>query len=217
MFLSRDLFFSYWFVSAAPATLTMQALCNSKRWIRPGVKLGPTTIGADPGGIGAFAPIPHVPVGSFLGVYRAGLWTETQSLYRGTNSYVMQAGLWRIMPRIRSNGNDTPNLAQFPILAVQEPPVGTRANCIFMTFHSAGEIGAPYPKSKRVECVALYSARDLAPGEELFVHYGDAKHRHYDVGEPPEKELFKYKINPAELPGRWLLGDALDDGYRLSS
>ena len=50
MFLSRDLFFSYWFVSAAPATLTMQALCNSKRWIRPGVKLGPTTIDADPGG-----------------------------------------------------------------------------------------------------------------------------------------------------------------------
>ena len=73
----------------------------------------------------------------------------------------------------------------------------------FIHFCKAGQIGASGPKDRRVACVALYSARGLKPNEELFVHYGDAMARDYDVGNPAP-ELFKYEIDESELPAHWL-------------
>ena len=35
-----------------------------------------------------------------------------------------------------------------------------------------------------ITCVAFHAARDIACGEELTLHYGPAKHRDYDVGQP---------------------------------
>lgn len=58
------------------------------------------------------------------------------------------------------------------MMAVQEPPPGTEANCQFVYFSKAGDIKAPFQKSTPVSLVALYSIRHLKPGEELFVHYG---------------------------------------------
>ena len=63
------------------------------------------------------------------------------------------------------------------MMAIQEPPPGTAANCHFIFYSKAGEIGAPGTKSKAIAHVAVHAARDLEPGEELFVHYGDAKAR----------------------------------------
>lgn len=37
------------------------------------------------------------------------------------------------------------------------------------------------PASSRVALVALYTARDLMPGEELFVHYGEDIVRRADI------------------------------------
>ena len=34
----------------------MQAVMNSKAWVRRGITIGKTTVAADPGGIGVFAP-----------------------------------------------------------------------------------------------------------------------------------------------------------------
>lgn len=107
----------------------------------------------------------------------------------------------------------------------------------FMTFYKRSEIGAVgwvlpvlsihafipthslrvprhRPASSRVALVALYAARDLMLGEELFVHYGEDMGRDYEVGEPAP-DLFKYDIPARELPCNWSppLG-ALRDGYR---
>ena len=35
-----------------------------------------------------------------------------------------------------------------------------------------------------VALVAVYAARDLEPGEELFVHCGPEKGRDHEIGEP---------------------------------
>ena len=71
------------------------------------------------------------------------------------------------------------------------------------------------PKKGRVALVAVYAARDLVPGEELFVHYGDDIGRGYAVGDPAPA-VFKYEITAEELPYNWLppCSNALRDGYR---
>ena len=70
-------------------------------------------------------------------------------------------------------------------------------------------------KKGRIALVAVYAARDLVPGEELFAHYGDDIGRDYAVGDPAP-ELFKYELPTDELPYNWLLpgAKALRDGYR---
>ena len=55
--------------------------------------------------------------------------------------------------------------------------------------------------------MAVYAARDLVPGEELFAHYGDDIGRDYAVGDPAP-ELFKYEVPTDELPYNWLLPGA---------
>ena len=90
------------------------------------------------------------------------------------------------------------------MMAIQEPPINTEANCVFVYFSKAKEIGAQRPKGKRVSAVAVYAARDLRPGEELFVHYGSSKARDYNVGEPASDPVYKYEIKPEEYPCAWL-------------
>ena len=182
----------------------MQDVMNRKSWVRSGVALHPTTVVADSGGLGAFAPTHEYTLrGSFLGVYRAPSWRRASpdSKYRGKSDYVMQVGLWRAAPR---SCDKTPNLADFKMMAVQEPPPGTEANCQFVYFSQAGQINAPLPKSRGVSLVALYATRDLEPGEELFALYGKDKARNYKVG-LPGAALHKYEIPCSEYPGQWLV------------
>ena len=42
-----------------------------KRWLRPGIVIWPTTVSADPGGMGAFAPAGGLGRGKFIGMYCA--------------------------------------------------------------------------------------------------------------------------------------------------
>jgi hypothetical protein len=65
-------------------------------WTRPGISIKTTSIAADPGGYGAFAPPQGVPhAGAFIGVYR-GKWRTAsgEHPYRGTDQYVMEASGW---------------------------------------------------------------------------------------------------------------------------
>ena len=64
-------------------------------------------------------------------------------------------------------------------------------------------------------CVALYTARDVLPGEELFVHYGDDKNRDYETGEKAPA-LYKYEIDQEELPANFVAGRVpMADGFRF--
>jgi hypothetical protein len=187
----------------------MDLLLAMKAWVRPGVFVDSTTISADKGGRGAFAPRHGVTrKASFIGVYRATNWRRSSgdSKYRGSNDYTFQVGSWRAAPGKKLN------LASFKMMAVQEPPEGVTANCAFIFFSKAGQVGAPMAKSASIALVALYAARDLAPGEELFAHYGDDKNRSYEVGAPAE--LFKYEIPATEYPVHWTLHGAAADGWR---
>ena len=80
--------------------IVMEALTCRMRWIRPGVRLGATSVEADKsdGGLGVKAPRMKTSRGSFLGVYRASMWRQTTSRpYTGANTCVMQVGSWRAM------------------------------------------------------------------------------------------------------------------------
>jgi len=178
----------------------------SKYWVRPGVTLGRTTIEADEGGVGAFAPMhPAATRGAFLGVYRADYWKPCgKRRYGGRNDYVMEVGEWRAVPKM-SGSDGKPDLAKCAMLAIQEPPAGGQANCVFFAFYAARDIGVAGPGGRPIASVAVYAARDLLPGEELFVHYGDGKARDYDVGEPAAR-LLKKEIAADELPCAWLPG-----------
>ena len=105
-----------------------------KRWLRPGIVIWPTTVSADPGGMGAFAPAGGLGRGKFIGMYCADNWWRAPIMtpYRGRNKYVMQVGDFRCGPRLKgiSKRADT---HRFPVMAVQEPPVEgngkSTANC----------------------------------------------------------------------------------------
>ena len=80
--------------------LFMEALTCRMRWIRPGVRLGSTSVEADKsdGGLGVKAPRMKTSRGIFLGVYRASMWRQTtERPYTGANTCVMQVGSWRAM------------------------------------------------------------------------------------------------------------------------
>ena len=97
----------------------MFALSCQRRWCRPGITIGPTTVAADVNGFGAFAPTGEkVKRGSFIGVYRATQWRRGGSLtstgrYNGSNKYVMQVGYWRAYPKC-STASGGPDLAEYP-------------------------------------------------------------------------------------------------------
>ena len=78
----------------------MDALMCVKHWVRPGVFVDVTTVAADVGGSGAFAPPGKVtPKGAFIGAYRAPRWRRGEMTpYKGENDYVFQVGPWRAAP-----------------------------------------------------------------------------------------------------------------------
>ena len=41
--------------------------------------------------------------------------------------------------------------------------------------------------------ICYHAARDILPGEEIFVHYGDAYNRDYEVGQPAAMTKEKIK------------------------
>lgn len=181
----------------------MLSLYAEKRWIRPGVDLRPTTVGADPGGRGLFAG-PH-PLGAncFVGAYagRRGGWRrigDDPTPYRGSDDYVMETAGWRWTAK--KPGEARPDVGQYPVAAAQEPPPGRRANCAFVPFHSPRDLGLQFDgEGKEVVFVALYTTEAVGPHEELFVHYGGDKHRDYEVGlaaRPPAKT----RLSLEELP-----------------
>ena len=187
----------------------MQAMMSERCWVRPGVRVFPTTISEDPDGRGAFAPTLGVTRRcSFLGVYRARHWRRASDdhPYRGVNDYTMQIGGWRAACQAPVQ------LSDYKMLAVQEPPHGVTANAAFLFFSKAGDIGADLPASHGVALVALYAARDLDPGEEILVHYGPDKHRDYPVGIPAK--ICKYEIPKSEYPSQFVHGNAVADGWR---
>ena len=123
--------------------LFMEALTCRMRWIRPGVRLGSTSVEADKsdGGLGVKAPRMKTSRGIFLGVYRASMWRQTtERPYTGANTCVMQVGSWRAMSLPKQGRMP---FAQYPMMAVQEPPAGKIANCQFVPFYKAGDIRAP--------------------------------------------------------------------------
>jgi hypothetical protein len=118
----------------AGAISDMFALGCQQRWCRPGITTGQTGVDADVDGIGAFAPfVEKLTRGSFIGVYRATQWRRGGSLtstgrYNGSNKYVMQVDSWRAYPKC-STASGGPDLAKYPMCAIQDPPEGTIANC----------------------------------------------------------------------------------------
>ena len=178
----------------------MQDFVNSTYWVRPGVHLARTTIEADGDGMGTFAPFSGCPRGGFLGAYRGERWHRATTPYKGSNDYVMQIDDWRCIPNISAKRRKQ-QLANLPIAAVQEPPAGIEANCVFVPFYDSQQLGVPGRK-QRVASIALYAARELLSYEELFVHYGDGKKRNYEVGKAAK--LLKKDIPEEELPCRWV-------------
>ena len=75
---------------AAVHATDMHALSNQIHWVRPGVRLGRTTITEDQNGIGLFAPVVATLRGSFIGVYSASQWRLGEGPYKGTNDYVVR-------------------------------------------------------------------------------------------------------------------------------
>jgi hypothetical protein len=141
----------------------MQHTLEQNLWTRPGIMLRRTTVRADPSGNGAFAPSHPTPPGAFIGMYRGHRWRPISGdhRYRGRDKYVMEMSGWRVSPSSTPAGDV--DLALYPLAAVQEPPAGITANCAFVPFFKASDIGLPGHAS--IACVALYSARELHPAE----------------------------------------------------
>ena len=173
-----------------------------------------TSVSSDANGFGLYAVNEDLPRGSFVGVYTAEnwRWAGMDSAYRGTNDYVMQVGSWRASPKTSSSSKRV-NVFKFKVMVIQEPPKCVAANCQFMYFSRAGDIGADVSKSKAISCVAAYTTSAVAAGSELYVHYGDSKKRDYEVGlEAPL--LYKKDINESEYPNMYALGFAPREGWR---
>ena len=172
-----------------------------------------TSVSSDANGFGLYAVNEDLPRGSFVGVYTAEnwRWAEMDSAYRGTNDYVMQVGWWRASPK--TSKSKRVNVFKYKAMAIQEPPKCVAANCQFIYFSRAGDIGADVAKSKAISCVAAYTASAVAAGSELYVHYGDSKKRDNEFGlEAPL--LYKRDIDESEYPSRYALGVAPREGWR---
>ena len=142
-------------LSALALTRThMNTLISLARWVRPNVDVANTTISLD-AGFGLFWRGEPLPRGSFLGVYR-GRWRRVsgEGTYRGADRYVMEADGWRVTPLARIGSS--PDYAEHPIAAAQEPPPDRAANCVFIPFYKASDIGLA-GGSCSIVCVALYT------------------------------------------------------------
>ena len=70
------------------------AMSMQQHWTRAGVMVGTTTVLADPGGVGLFAPSYPLDRASFIGAYEGTRWWQVRedvvAPYRGKDDYVMQ-------------------------------------------------------------------------------------------------------------------------------
>ena len=113
--------------------------------------------------------------------------------------YVMEEGLWRWTPKLA--GQERADLAKYPAAAVQEPPQGEKADCVFVSFRSPQAIGLN--PGGAVTFVALYAAEDITANTELFVHYGKKRRRNYTPGAAAALHQNENEIRTSELPRCW--------------
>jgi hypothetical protein len=191
----------------------MFQLLARKYWVPPGINISTTTVAEDPNGIGAFAPPEGMERGMFVGTYLGKYWREISGLpspYCGTDDYVMEDGVWRWTPK--RPAEEKPNLGQYPMAALQEPPYSKRANCTFKSFTQRRAIGLH--GSQPMTLVAVYTTERIQGNSELFVHYGNAKKRSYEVSDPALPLALK-DISPEELPRCWVDNpQAMTSAYR---
>ena len=123
--------------------------------------------------LGLFTTV-DLPRGSFLGFYSGEFRSGT---YHGKNSYVFQLSDVHIRPKQTRKGVDA---AKYPLAMCNEPPPGRRANVFTSEISRAKDAIPTLPVGAKIAALGFFTCEDVARGQELFVHYGNAyDRRHY--------------------------------------
>ena len=153
---------------------------------------------------------PCVKKGSFVGLYR-GEWKRRRSArsYDGARkSHAMETDDFFIVPPPAAT--DLVNVYEYRTAAVQEVPQGEVANVVFVRWFTVGDVLEEPPagisRKASADSVALYAARDLYDGEELFTHYGSEYPRTWVAGRCGH--LVKKDILPPRLAAAYVPADA---------
>lgn len=121
-----------------------------------------------------------IPRGGFIGFYNG---TFRDGTARKNGMYTFQLSYMYIEPQ---RGNEVVSGNEFPIAMCNEPGPGETANVMMREFGSNrhknkdGTFSKVIPqltKTKKITALGYYACRDIAPDEELFIHYGDAYNR----------------------------------------
>ena len=125
-----------------------------------------------------------------IGLY-TGDWVVTDGRqYRGRRDDVYELDDYvRVMP---------PKGCLNPIARANEPPPGIHANAVFIRWTDPADVvqGSTLSQLGSVDAISLHATRDLAEGEEIYVHYGRAydPKRSYPVDPRPAARLPKEEI-----------------------
>ena len=158
---------------------------------------------------------PVVKRGTFVGLYR-GKWmrrTTQSSSYRGARrSHAMETDDFFIVPPRAGASADAAhvNVYEYRIAAVQEVPQGEVANVTFVRWFKVGDVLETPPegiaRNASADSVAMYAARDLYDGEELFTFYGSGYPRTWVTGRP--SHISKSALGPPRLSAACVPSDA---------
>ena len=113
--------------------------------------------------------------GDCIMAYRGDFIPRTgDAPYRGRRgAYAMETEDFFIVPPAGSLPGELVDVFEYPASAVNEPPAGVDANCVFLRWFRIGDIlSGPKADRGEVDLITLHAARDLLPGEELFASYG---------------------------------------------
>lgn len=178
--------------------------------VRIGIVVKNTSI-ADPKGVrlkfhGLWTLEP-IPAGAFIGFYmgRAVYAEDGEPVKVPKNehyAFLSDNSFFTVFPR-RKDGKVSPY--ENPIAMINEPPKGSTANCCFYTWTRQKDI-IPYSKSKdALYAITVHATRDIKPGEELFVHYGDYYSRsHYPKWAQTVGRPSYLKRSLLEKPGTYM-------------
>lgn len=159
-----------------PRSLPTTPLDGRTGACREGLYAAPTTL-TDARG----APLPFlglhtalaIPKGGFVGFY-TGTFRYVGDAERAVSSrsaYAMFTGLHVITP---PGGAKRLKAATYPLALVNEPGPGTAANLVKRVYSRGADVGVA---CRDVDALAFHACRDVAAGEELFLHYGDVYDR----------------------------------------
>ena len=102
------------------------------------------------------------------------------------------------------------NVYEYRIAAVQEVPEGQVANVAFVRWFKVGDVLETPPdgiaRNASADSVAMYAARDLYDGEELFAHYGSSYPRTWVSGRP--SQISKKDLGPPRSSAACVPADA---------